>query len=319
MQRRQATLRHLAMQIDDPRTPHLRFSLQGALLNLNAAAEALLGRGQSRAMSLHLSGDWLATLRRDGWIEFTARATTAPLMLVLLCEDSAGVTTAVAAQDVPTEALDESLLSFIQVARKSAHDFNNILATVTGYAELAVMLSNEPRIKQYLSEIHSGGKRGQALVKEFQMRLLQGDLAQSVMPTESHGLPDDTGKHVLVVDDDVGVADLLSEMLRMSGYRVTTCYTAREALRNVQQDMSIGLLLTDQTMPEMTGTQLIGKATQLRPGLPHIVCTGWGDTIASSHDGESAVRNLIAKPVESDALLALVRKLLRLDALQTGG
>ena len=185
-----------------------------------------------------------------------------------------------------------------------------MLSTVTGYAELAVMLSNEPRIKQYLSEIHSGGKRGQALVKEFQMRLLQGDLAQSLQPSESTSMPDDTGKHVLVVDDDVAVADLLGEMLRMSGFRVTTCYSAREALRNVQQDPSIGLLLTDQTMPEMTGTQLIGRATQLRPGLPHIVCTGWGDTIASGHDGESAVRNLIAKPVESDALLALVRKLL---------
>lgn len=310
LQRRQGALRRLAMQIEDSRTAHLRFSLQGALLGLNKPAEALLGRGQNQALSLQLSGDWLKTLRQEGWIEIGTRGNSTPMLLVLLAEEENCVHTALTPQEAPCEEADESVAALVAVARKTAHDFNNILSTVTGYAELAVMLSNEPRIKQYLSEIYAGGKRGQALVKEFQLRLVQSDMAQSTLQANPSADTPDNGEHILVVDDDTNIADLLTEMLRSSGYRVTTCYTARDALATLRRDSSVSLLLSDQSMPELTGAQLAGEAQRLRPDLPFILCTGWGDTIASPLTSDLAVRNLIAKPIEADALLSLVRKLL---------
>ena len=310
LQRRQAALRHLAMQLEDSRTAHLRFSLQGALLGLNKPAEALLGRGQHQAVGLQLSGDWLKTLRNDGWIEIGTRGNAAPLLLVLLAEEDNCVHTALTPQEPVCEEVDESLAAFVSVARKTAHDFNNVLSTVTGYAELAVMLSNEPRIKTYLSEIYAGAKRGQALVKEFQLRLVQSDMAQTQSPTTPRPAAPDNGEHILVVDDDTSIADLIAEMLRSAGYRVTPCYTAREALVALQRDDSVSLLLSDQGMPELTGTQLAREAHRLRPALPFILCTGWGDTIESQQTGDFAVRNLIAKPIEAEALLRMVRKLL---------
>ncbi len=310
LQRRQDALRRLAMQLDDTRTAHLRFNLQGALLGLNRPAEALLGRDQSQALGLHLSGDWLKTMRQDGWIEISTRGNAMPLLLVLLAEEDNCVHTALTPQDATCEVVDESLSAFVGVARKTAHDFNNMLSTVTGYAELAVMLSNEPRIKQYLSEIYAGAKRGQALVKEFQLRLMQSDIAQASAPTTPREAIPDNGEHILIVDDDMSIADLLAEILRSAGYRVTTCYRAREALVALQRDPTVSLLLSDQSMPELTGTELAREALRLRPELPFILCTGWGDTITSPVPGDYAVRNLIAKPIEAEALLQLVRNLL---------
>ena len=64
--------------------------------------------------------------------------------------------TALIAEDGPTEVQDDSLTAFVQAARTTAHDFNNVLATVTGYSELSLMLNTDPRIRGYLNEIHVG-------------------------------------------------------------------------------------------------------------------------------------------------------------------
>ena len=190
------------------------------------------------------------------------------------------------------------------LTRRAAHDFNNALSTMVGYAELAMMLSNEPRIAHYLSEIYTSGKRGQGMVNALQQRL--ANAAPRVAPSD-----DAARGHVLVVDDDSSVADLLAEILKSAGYAVSTTYSPEEALRLFRRDPAgFDLLITDQTMPEMTGLALAQEITRIRADLPFVLCTGWGDTVQVQQDARIHVRNYVAKPIEADALVSLVEQLI---------
>jgi PAS domain S-box-containing protein len=103
---------------------------------------------------------------------------------------------------------------------------------------------------------------------------------------------------VLTVDDDALVLMNTVAMLQELGHTVIEAPAGKEALALLEHDPAIGLLITDQAMPQMTGAELIDAVRALRPGLPAILATGFAEL-------STALPNRVprlAKPFDLDAL-----------------
>jgi CheY-like chemotaxis protein len=114
-----------------------------------------------------------------------------------------------------------------------------------------------------------------------------------------------TGQRIWVVDDDPTVLVFLGDLLQGQGHQVT-CFRdpllARQALQ--REPMALDCLLTDQTMPHLSGADLARAALALRPTLPVILCTGYSDRIDEAGAAALGVQHFLRKPFEIQALLA---------------
>lgn len=80
-------------------------------------------------------------------------------------------------------------------------------------------------------------------------------------------------KHILVVDDEAVVRELLETVLTNKGYRVTTAATGADALRVVKAG-AIDLVISDLQMEDADGIELIGQIKQVLPNVPAVLLTG---------------------------------------------
>ncbi len=121
-----------------------------------------------------------------------------------------------------------------------------------------------------------------------------------------------TGR-ILLVDDEPMIADLGKRMLEGLGYEVVAVFSGSEALACLERDRRFGLVITDQTMPHLTGLSLLEKIKVLIPGLPVIVCTGYSETLNVATVRQHGAAGLIDKPFrQSDLAAAVARALGRL-------
>jgi PAS domain S-box-containing protein len=110
---------------------------------------------------------------------------------------------------------------------------------------------------------------------------------------------------VLLVDDEVLVRASTAEMLSDLGYRVIDVESAHEALRRLEEEVSVDVVVTDHLMPGMTGTELVAAIRHRRPHLPVLLISGYAD--AEGIDPELA---RLTKPFRQAELGATVAKLL---------
>ena len=118
-------------------------------------------------------------------------------------------------------------------------------------------------------------------------------------------------EHILLVDDEESVARVVSRMLEESGYRVTVFHrpvAAREFLRDTASD--VDMLLTDLSMPELTGRDLARAVLADRPELPVILYSGFPDSIPAETLREIGIRAILAKPFSQIRLARTVRAVL---------
>ena len=117
--------------------------------------------------------------------------------------------------------------------------------------------------------------------------------------------------HILVVDDEQSVARFLSDLLEGRGYDVTYLTSSRAAVTVFDTEPNgFDLLLTDQTMPEMSGIELARILIKKRPSLPVIICTGYSESVDESVLSEQGINGYITKPIDIPVLLSLVEKLM---------
>lgn len=118
-------------------------------------------------------------------------------------------------------------------------------------------------------------------------------------------------EHILFVDDEGFFSDLFSTMLSKFGYQVTTSTDSREALAIFSNEPSrFNLLITDQTMPGMTGLELSGKIHQIQPDFPVIICSGFSEDLQDKTGQDIGVSAILNKPVTRKELALSVRKVL---------
>ena len=117
--------------------------------------------------------------------------------------------------------------------------------------------------------------------------------------------------NILVVDDDDQVSEVLKSMLEELGYHVEA-YTCSETLLQVfEQDSNHwDALITDMTMPKMTGAVLASRILSIKPNFPVVLCTGYNDTIDESRAKKMGIREFILKPVSFNDLAITMKKVL---------
>jgi PAS domain S-box-containing protein len=113
---------------------------------------------------------------------------------------------------------------------------------------------------------------------------------------------------ILVVDDEPSIVYMTAQMLRRMGYHVEAKVSPHEAIELLQSgSQKIDLVISDMTMPQMTGIQLFEKVKKIRPDIPVIICTGHSDLINHKKAKELGIAALAMKPITRQTITKAVR------------
>jgi PAS domain S-box-containing protein len=130
-----------------------------------------------------------------------------------------------------------------------------------------------------------------------------GTRPKVIMPTGT--------ERILFIDDEKALAELGLQILERLGYRVTTRTSSIEALELfMAQPDKFDLIITDMTMPNMTGDDLAVKMMEIRPDIPVILCTGYSERISKGKAHQIGIKELVFKPIIMSEMALTVRKVL---------
>jgi len=118
-------------------------------------------------------------------------------------------------------------------------------------------------------------------------------------------------EHILFIDDDKLLAEMGQDMIERMGYTVSVRNSSLEALEVFQnQPEKFDLVITDQTMPGMTGAELARQMLQIRPDTPIILCTGYSSIISEEKSKVIGIKEFALKPLIKKDIAKLIRKVL---------
>ena len=115
----------------------------------------------------------------------------------------------------------------------------------------------------------------------------------------------------MFVDDEDAMVNLNQQRLEKLGYTVIPKTDPSEALEFFRANPDqIDLVITDMTMPRMTGDRLTEEILKIRPDMPIILCTGYSQRMSDDRAKELGIRKYIEKPIEMENLARSVREVL---------
>ena len=118
-------------------------------------------------------------------------------------------------------------------------------------------------------------------------------------------------ERILLVDDEPSLTELGQQMLELLGYNVTTLTGSREALELFRSKAhQFDIVITDMTMPEMTGDRLAQELLKIRPDIPIIIYSGFNINILKNRVRDIGIRKFIMKPLVISELAKAVRDVL---------
>lgn len=146
----------------------------------------------------------------------------------------------------------------------------------------------------------------------FHVYLPVTDKEPSAEPGEDQDQPVQGGtERILFVDDDDILVDIGEKILTKLGYRVVTTTNCIEAMEMFRSDPNqFDLVITDQTMPHMTGTRLSGKLKAIRPDIPVILCTGFSEDINEENYKTLGISGFAMKPLALKKIAGTIRHVL---------
>ncbi|MCP4196940.1 MAG: response regulator, partial [Proteobacteria bacterium] len=118
-------------------------------------------------------------------------------------------------------------------------------------------------------------------------------------------------EHILVVDDEEQIVRMLKRLLEPLGYRVTSMTSSLEALLAFRDSPNLfDIVVTDQTMPELTGTKLAAEMLRIRPDLPIILTSGYTNSVTETQIAELGIGAFLPKPISKFDIGHTLRRLL---------
>ena len=116
---------------------------------------------------------------------------------------------------------------------------------------------------------------------------------------------------ILIVDDEPAIVELAAKILSNLGYKITAVTSSVEALQKFQESPGyFDLLITDMTMPHMTGAELSKNILKVQPDIKIIMCTGFSDLINENRAKAIGIYNYIMKPFTKKGLAEVIRNAL---------
>ena len=133
-------------------------------------------------------------------------------------------------------------------------------------------------------------------------------------PAETHA----GTEHVLFVDDEEAIVRMGRDMLERMGYDVTARNVSGEALELFRADPdSFDVVVTDQTMPQMTGDRLAQELLKIRPDIPIVMITGFSNRITDENYQRYGIREFVMKPLIARDLHHAIRRAVKHEVVVT--
>jgi PAS domain S-box-containing protein len=118
-------------------------------------------------------------------------------------------------------------------------------------------------------------------------------------------------ERILAVDDEEAIVKFEKSVLGSLGYQVTAFTSSREALQSFREHHDqYDLVITDMTMPEISGMELSRQFMAIRPDIPIIICTGFSETVNEKKAKALGIKAYVMKPMLIREMAKLVRKVL---------
>ena len=167
---------------------------------------------------------------------------------------------------------------------------------------LGIVENHNGRIKVYSEE----GKG-----TTFTVYLPEIMTQDKVAETKEHKILPSGTEHILIVDDEASIAAIQARMLKKLGYQVTSVTDSIKALERFRDNPEkFDLVITDQTMPHISGSELAKRMLEIKPDIPIILCTGYSSLISKEKSRSLGIRHFLMKPVLMDELAKSVRSIL---------
>jgi PAS domain S-box-containing protein len=144
----------------------------------------------------------------------------------------------------------------------------------------------------------------------FHVYLPLAEPASKLQKTERKGII--TGNEsILVVDDDIVIGKMLSQMLEKFGYHIDLFHKCKKAFATFKkQPDKYDLVISDLTMPDLTGVDLAGQIQKIYPGIPIIIMTGYGNQLIGINQKTLGIEKVIEKTIAMNELASAIREVL---------
>ena len=164
-------------------------------------------------------------------------------------------------------------------------------------------------IKQHNGNIWVYSEPGRGTT--FKIYLPTADKHERSLPQETvEGVPGGS-ERIIFVDDEEALAMLGNNLLSKLGYEVSSFTNSSDALQAFREAPdNYDLIITDMTMPVMTGVELARKVKQVKPDIPIIICTGFSENLDKQRANEMGICAYLTKPVLQKDLAHTIRKAL---------
>ncbi len=167
-------------------------------------------------------------------------------------------------------------------------------------------------VQSYGGSIMCDSHPGQGTIFLISLPSVPALSAKGKEPAEQHA---NGREHILLIDDEDILVEVGKAMLQRLGYKVTTRSNSIEALATFQdQPDAFDLIITDLTMPGMTGVDLSRRMLQIRPDLPVILCTGYSSLLSEEKAKAMGIRGFAMKPFSKKEISQLIRRVLKGEA-----
>jgi CheY-like chemotaxis protein len=163
-------------------------------------------------------------------------------------------------------------------------------------------------VKSYQGEIFVNSEAGQGTTMTALLPAVENIPAKATSKKED--LPKGT-EHILFIDDESALVDMGASQLRYLGYKVSSRTSSLEALAFFRHDAdTFDLVITDMTMPNMTGDELCIEIKLIRPEIPVILTSGFSSKITSENARDFNLDAFIMKPIILSDMARVIRKVL---------
>jgi signal transduction histidine kinase/ActR/RegA family two-component response regulator len=164
-------------------------------------------------------------------------------------------------------------------------------------------------VKSYNGDIKIYSEPGKGTSVNIYMPCIEADASireKSVSEVISSGR-----ERILLVDDEEYIIKMMKEMIERLGYRISAYTSSRIAYDEFRMNpYEYDLVITDQTMPDMVGTELAKELMRIRPNIPVIICTGFSEILSEEKAKAIGIREYISKPVVKSEISKAIRNVL---------